>query len=214
MNNNAKNLEKLTYAVTSLNDDALGMHELIQKGTSDLERTIAIQQKSSEEFEENSKAIRKIINTIPARLESIDDATENVRVNTAASLEATVEQIRTIRDDGQKTFAKMIDSLEQKHAALETSLRFFEEQSLEETQRSRIDIQTDIRNHRAAISNRTDDLKNEITELKTLMHGFDEEIMRIKDGMKASTRPILIIGIGVLLLEIASIAISILALLS
>ena len=80
MPSNIENIEKLTYAVTSLNNDAAGMHELIQKESAHLDETIAIERRVSEGLDTSVKELQKVTDLIPSRLESIDQATQDVIV--------------------------------------------------------------------------------------------------------------------------------------
>lgn len=210
MANNIENIEKLTHAVTSLNNDAVGMHEMIQRESSHLEETLTIERRASEDLEMSIKTLQGVVDLIPHRLESIDRATEDVKVKTTASLDATVEQIKAIRNEGLKAFEEMTDSLEHRHSSIEESFKSFEECSLKEAQKGRSEIQSDILSHKTAISARIDSLENEVVSLKSSIQGFDERIAHAKEEIKMSIRPLLLIGIGVVVMEIVAIVLTVL----
>lgn len=205
MPSNIENIEKLTYAVTSLNNDAVGMHELIQKESAHLDETIAIERRVSEGLDASVKELQKVTDLIPPRLESIDQATQDVIVKSNASLDATVEQIKSIRDAGLKVFDLMAISLGEHQESIEGSFKSFEERSLKEAQEGRSEMQTDILNHKTAISARIDSLENEVLALKGTIQGFDEKISQTKEEVKAAQKPLLFIGVGLLALEVVSI---------
>jgi hypothetical protein len=208
MPSNMENIEKLTYAVTLLNNDADGMHELIQKESAHLDETIAIERRVSEGLDASIKELQKVTDLIPPRLESIDQATQDVTVKSSAALDATVEQIKSIRDEGLKTFDQMANSLGEHQESIERSFKSFEERSLKDAQEGRSEIQTDILNHKTAISARIDSLENEVLALKGTIQGFDEKISQTKEAVKAAQKPLLFIGVGLLALEVVSIVVT------
>lgn len=208
MPSNMENIEKLTYAVTLLNNDADGMHELIQKESAHLDETIAIERRVSEGLDASIKELQKVTDLIPPRLESIDQATQDVTVKSSAALDATVEQIKSIRDEGLKTFDQMANSLGGHQESIERSFKSFEERSLNDAREGRSEIQTDILNHKTAISARIDSLENEVLALKGTIQGFDEKISQTKEAVKAAQKPLLFIGVGLLALEVVSIVVT------
>jgi len=208
MGNSADNLEKLTYAVTSLNDDAMGMHELIQIESSHLEETIAIERRVSEDLGANAKALLQVVDLIPPRIESIEQLAEDVKAKTTAALDAAMEQSKTLKDEGLKAYDAMAASMKERHDSFEGSLRSFEEQSLKEAREARGELQADILNHKTAISARIDSLENEVVSLKSAIQGFDEKIAQTKEEVRTTAKPLLLLGLGVLVLEIVNVALT------
>ena len=208
MGNSADNLEKLTYAVTSLNDDAMGMHELIQIESSHLEETIAIERRVSEDLGANAKALLQVVDLIPPRIESIEQLAEDVKAKTTAALDAAMEQSKTLKDEGLKAYDAMAASMKERHDSFEGSLRSFEEQSLKEAREARGELQADIFNHKTAISARIDSLENEVVSLKSAIQGFDEKIAQTKEEVRTTAKPLLLLGLGVLVLEIVNVALT------
>ena len=70
----------------------------------------------------------------------------------------------------------MANSLGGHQESIERSFKSFEERSLNDAREGRSEIQTDILNHKTAISARIDSLENEVLALKGTIQGFDEKI--------------------------------------
>lgn len=208
MGNSADNIAKLAYAVTSLNDDAIGMHELIQKESSHLEETIAIERRVSEDLSASAKVIQQVVGLIPPRIDSVEQAAKDVRTKTTAALDATVEQSRTLKDEGLKAYEAMAASMKERHDSFEDSFKSFEKQSLKEVREARGELQADILNHKTAISARIDSLENEVVSLKSTIQGFDEKIAQTKKEIRTDAKLLLLLGIGILVLEIVNIALA------
>lgn len=193
MTSNIENLEKLSHAVISLNNDAEGMHDLIQQSSSNLEKSMKVEARVAKELSESNEAVKTAVSQLVPKLEETDKLLEDVRKKTEETLSTAIYQIKDFRNE---SFQILED--------ISSDFKAYESKALLEARESRSDIQNDLLNHKNATSARIDSLENEISGLKTTIQSLEEQTCH---STRRAITPLIGLGIGIVILQIVLIAI-------
>lgn len=210
MTSSVDDVERLSHAVVSLNNDAEGMHELIQKGTEGLRRTIDLEGRAAEELSQSSESLRRLSEEIAPKLDAVGHLVGEARDYFEQASASLSEQVEGLREESQHAAEGLSDVMGERCQQIADDFHEFEEKARKDSREARSDIQDDLLNHKTALSARIDSLENEILGLKKVVQGLEEDNAKLRDEAKRSFRPVLAICAGIVVLQVVSIAVAVL----
>lgn len=209
MVSSADDVERLSHAVVSLNNDAKGMHELIQEGTEGLRKTIDLEGRAADELSQQSERLRALVEEVTPKLDAVDQLVGDTREAFDMALASTSKQVEILQEDSRHAAERLSDEMDAKCRRFAEDFQEFEQSTLKCSQETRSGIQEDILNHKSAISVRIDSLENELLHVKKTVQGFTEDLEKFHDETTALFRRCCFLGIGVLALQAVSIAVTV-----
>lgn len=209
MVSSADDVERLSHAVVSLNNDAKGMHELIQEGTEGLRKTIDLEGRAADELSQQSERLRALVEEVTPKLDAVDQLVGDTREAFDTALASTSKQVEILQEDSRRAAEKLSDEMDAKSRRFAEDFQEFEQNTLKHFQTTRSELQEDILNHKTAISAHIDSLENELLHLKKTVHGFTEDLEKLHDETTVLFRRCCLIGIGVLALQAVTIVVTV-----
>lgn len=213
MSSREANIERLNYAITSLNEDAEGIHGLISRSSDELESATEAGNRAADnaaQIIESLKPLTELLDTqhrdSTAMLEEARKASEEQRAAAAeqiTSLKGAVEE--TLEAVSSKTEAAcdgLVKSVEGTFDELgKAQAEAFDDiktKTLKEHERTRDELQTDILGFKNATSSRLDSLESEVVKAHGAIKELETKVSESADAIgKKLLVPIYVaIGLG------------------
>lgn len=203
MSSREANIERLNYAITSLNEDAEDIHELIARSADGLERATAAGNRAADNATQVIEALTPLTETLNVQhrnstvmLEEARKASEEQRVATAEqtaflkdAVEKTLEGVRKKTETACDELTKTVESTFGKIG--KTQAEAFDDiktKTLKEHERTRDELQTDMLSFKNATSSRLDALEAETTKTQNAIRELEA---RIADNANALGKKLL-----------------------
>lgn len=214
MSSREANIERLNHAITSLNEDAEGMHELIARATEDLENATAASDKVAENAAKMVEALGPMTKAMEKRYEDsakiLVDAkkfTEEQCALLAGQAEGLKDSVNSCLErvdaDTVATRISVMETVDDSMAELvKVQKEAFDDmgaKNLKEHERTRDELQTDMLGFKNATSARLDALEAEVAKARAEIKELEDKVSESVGAVsKKLTIPIYAaIGIGV-----------------
>ena len=180
MSSREANIEKLNYAITTLNDDAEDMHGLIIRSVEGLENATTVSNKAAD----NASKIIEVLTPLAKQLAeqhrdstAMLEETKRLADEQRATIAGEIEELKSIvgasleavRAETQSACVELKDSME-------GTLEEFEAKSLKEQVKTRDNLQTDILGFTNATSSRLDGLESEVTKVDNTVKSLEDKV--------------------------------------
>ena len=184
-------IEKLDYAITTLNDDAEDMRSLIDRSTEELERATSASQRAVDVAEESARQMSALADKMKSQLESEHVALKELRSAVADQRAATAEGLKSIKDGldaerkaDREVFNKVSCELKNAYDAECLAFDAFSKASLKAAEKTRDDLQSDFLSHKTATAARIDSLENEISKLQKSVNETESSLLEKVEGLQ------------------------------
>lgn len=217
MSSREANIEKLNYAITTLNEDAEGVHGLIEKSADELKEATEAGNRAAENAAKIIESLTPLAELMETQHRDSTEMLEEVKTASDEQRKVTSEQIEILKSTVGETLESV--STETKTACselketVEGSFNKLEKmqdetfgelqtKTLKEHERTRDELQTDILNYKNGTNARFDTLESELTKtvakIESVSQELDGKIAKSADSVsKKLFVPILIaIGLG------------------
>lgn len=213
MSSREANIERLNYAITSLNEDAEGIHGLISRSADELESATEAGNRAADnaaQIIESLKPLTELLETqhrdSTAMLEEACKASEEQRTASAeqtASLKSAVEEsLEAVSSRTEAACDGLVKTAEDSFGALEKAqgeaFDDIKRQTLKEHERTRDELQTDMLGFKNATSARLDALEAEVVKTQGAIKDLEGKVTESVDAIgKKLLIPIYVaIGLG------------------
>ena len=112
MSSREADIEKLNYAITSLNEDAEGIHGLISKSTSELENATAASNRAADNAAEIIESLAPLTGILAVQHQNSTAMLEEARKASEEQRETISEQIGAMRDTMNETLESISTKIE------------------------------------------------------------------------------------------------------
>ena len=197
MSSREANIERLNDAITSLNEDAEGMHGLIARSKDELESATTACNRAADnaaQIIDALKPLTKLLDTqhsdSTAMLEEARKASEEQRIASSEQVEAlkgavtvTLEYVGTSTDKARSELKRSVDdSMAELSKAQDEAFDDFEAKTLKELERTRDELQTDMLSFKNATSARLDALEAEVSKAQGAIRELEGRVAESTDA--------------------------------
>ena len=217
MSSREANIEKLNYAITTLNEDAEDVHGLIEKSADELKEATEAGNRAAENAAKIIESLTPLTELMEAQHRDSTEMLEEIKTASDEQMKVTSEQIEVLKSTVGETLESVSTETKTVCSELkETVESSFEElgkkqdetfgelqtKTLREHERTRDELQTDILNFKNGTTTRFDTLESElvktVAKFDTVSQELDDKITKSADSVsKKLFFPILIaIGLG------------------
>ena len=214
MSSREANIEKLNYAITSLNEDAEGVHGLISKSASELENATAASNRAADNAAKIIESLAPLTEMLTAQhqnstamLEEARKASEEQRETISGQIDAMRGAVNEALDsvkDGVNAICETLsstvdDAFKEFKGAQDEAIDEIRTKNLKEHERTRDALQADVLNFKNATSARLDALEAEVSKAGSTMKELE---VKITESVDSSIKRLLIpiyaaVGLGV-----------------
>lgn len=187
MGSREANIERLNFAITTLNEDAEGVHELIARSVDELENATAVGNKAADNASQIIEALTPLTKLLDTQHRDSSALLEEARKASEEQRSATIEQTESLKTAVDVTLgsvgAKTEAACDGLVKTVEDSFSDISAKNLKEHERTRGELQSDILNFKNATSARLDALETEVAKAQNSMRELDAKITESVDAI-------------------------------
>ncbi|WP_165046161.1 hypothetical protein [Adlercreutzia sp. ZJ138] len=186
---NVANIEKLNYAITSLNEDAEDVHDLISRSTTELKEATATGNRVADSVCEAIEALDPLVEKLAAQIDTSTHILEETKITADKQRVSISKSLDKIKADLEQTVQQFNDE----------HVRQFEDfklKSLKESKKTRDELQTDLLTSKTTAAARFDSLESEVTKLAHQVEALKEDTSELVRPFQSKMQALLCAAIA------------------
>lgn len=172
MNEKNPDINRLNYAIATLNGDAEDMHSLIEQSTDELKRATAESKRTVDLADEALKTIAPLAD----RLQETVEGTKSLMSETGKTMDKLTADVAQAQEANKEALGSLASDLERAQEANKDAFESFTSESLKASDKTRDALQTDLLSHKTATMARMDSFEAATSKR---LDTFEAEVIRL-----------------------------------